>query len=146
MSIQLQTMALSFRQIQEQPYIDAWIPLGNFMNHWFGRWKIYRQQLVEDPLPIHNEKQLYDHRWATFCAASVIYLCDKYQVPCPAWPDAPIYHLQEPWFFFPNHDALLQSTPAAFASRNVFCGDDVYANKYELADSLSNLLNKKQPA
>lgn len=146
MPVVLQTMALTFEQIMNDPNTTAWVPLGNFMNHWFGGLKTYRRNLVEQPLLAHNPNNQYEHQWATFCAASVLYLCEKYDVVCPSWPHDSIYTLQEPWFFHLDHQHLLKTTPYAFSSRNVYCGHDIYANKYEFAEEFRRYLQKKRSA
>ena len=77
---------------------------------------------------------------AAFCAASVEWLCQRYNVPCPSWVDNPTYKLAEPWFDSPGahkpevRTRLIQKTPEPFTRRNIFCGDRMFANKYELAE------------
>ncbi len=135
---QLQTMAISYREIceGEQP----WVALGNFMNDWFEYEKDRRAELVAEPLSLPSSLTPDMLRWATFCAASVEWLCDRYAVPCPSWVCDPIYHLPEPWFDapYPNKPVvrtmLLQTTPEPFTRRNIFCGNRMFANKYELAE------------
>jgi hypothetical protein len=89
--------------------------------------------LVEVP----NQQQL---RWAAFCAASVEYLCTRYSVLCPAWVYLPVYTLPEPWFDAPMahkpevRTYLIEQTPEPFTRRNIYCGNRMFANKYELAE------------
>ena len=134
----LQTMALAYQEIcqGEQP----WVALGNFMNDWFAYAVDRREELVASPimLPPHpTEDQM---RWAAFCAASVEYLCGKYGIVCPFWVDASVYLLPTPWFDSPGaykpqvRERLRQQTPEPFTRRNIFCGNRVFANKYELAE------------
>ncbi len=134
----LHTMAATFQDIcqGEQP----WIALGNFMNEWFDYAKDRRAELVATPLSlaeVPNQQQL---RWAAFCAASVEYLCTRYSVLCPAWVYLPVYTLPEPWFDAPMahkpevRTYLIEQTPEPFTRRNIYCGNRMFANKYELAE------------
>jgi hypothetical protein len=107
------------------------------MNYWYAYAKDRREELVADPLPAYDEQSLYQHQWAVFCAASVEWFCNKYIVPCPSWVHDPKYTLSKPWFFHlhePVKTRLLETTPEEFARRNVYCGDNCYANKWELAE------------
>ena len=134
----LQTMAVTYQEIcqGEMP----WVALGNFMNAWFGYATDKRAQLVSDPLSLPESLTTHTQRWAVFCAASVKWLCQKYNVPCPSWVHNPIFYLPEPWFDSPGahkpevRARLTQKTPEPFTSRNIFCGDWVFANKYELVE------------
>jgi hypothetical protein len=131
----LQTMAAAYAAIRRGE--DPWIALGNFMNDWFDHAKDQRAALVADPLTEPSALTADLHRWAAFCAASVEYLCQRYDVPCPGWVYHPSYHLPEPWFYYPQAKArahLLRSTPEPFTRRNIYCGDRMFLNKYELAE------------
>jgi hypothetical protein len=114
---------------------DPWIPLGKFMNHWYGDHPDERGRLIIDPLP-----EIYPpiyHRWAVFCAASVEWFARTYDVPCPEWVHHPRYALAEPWIFHEGRrETLLQTTPQEFARRNIYCGADIYANKWEFVADL----------
>jgi hypothetical protein len=78
-------------------------------------------------------------------AASVEWLCDHYGIPCPSWVYNSAYALPEPWFDSPGahkpqvRERLLQQTPEPFARRNVFCGNRMFANKYEFAEHYQHL-------
>ena len=101
---QFQTMTLAYQEICQGE--EPWVALGNFMNDWFDYAKDRRADLVADPIALPalpNSEQL---RWASFCAASVEYLCEHYEVPCPSWVHHPVYRLPEPWF-----DALNPQKP-----------------------------------
>lgn len=134
----LQTIAIAYQEICQGE--TPWGALGNFMNDWFDYAKDKRAQLVSDPISLPASLTTYTQRWAVFCAASVEYLCEKYHVPCPSWIHNPIFHLPEPWFDSPGahkpevRARLMQKTPEPFTRRNIFCGDRVFANKYELAE------------
>ncbi len=131
----LQTISITFGQICEGE--REWTALGNFMNYWYAYAKDRRQELIAEPLPKYDEQSMYQHQWATFCAAAVEWFCNKYNISCPAWVYHPNYVLSEPWFFYlhePVRSKLLQTTPREFTSRNIFCGDNCFANKWELTE------------
>jgi hypothetical protein len=140
-------MSNSFREIcqGERP----WTSLGNFLNYWFAYAKDQREALVADPLPEYNTQSEYQHQWALFCAAGVEWLCDKHQLPCPTWVHDPKFNtpLPSPWFFRETEHAkarLFETTPEIFRRRNIFCGDDVFANKWEFMEQLPAFIEKIQ--
>lgn len=125
-----QTMKLSFEEIcrGESP----WIPLGNFMNHWYAYHFDERERLIVDPLPDIYPAEF--QQWAAFCAASVRWFCSTYEVPCPSWVDNPRYVLSEPWYMdhpSAHWEEQRQETAQEFAQHNIYCGSRVYKNKYE---------------
>jgi hypothetical protein len=132
-----QTMAQTYRAICQGE--TPWVALGNFMNAWFDYASDQRASLVTDPLMLPDEPDTNTLRWATFCAASVEWLCERYGIACPSWVEKPIYALPEPWYDSPAahkwqvRERLRSQTPAPFARRNVYCGDRMFANKYEFA-------------
>ena len=134
---ELQTIQMTYDAIAqgERP----WTALGDFMNYWFCYSTSQRAELVQEPLQMHSEPGPELIQWAAFCAASIEYLCERYGVPCPTWVTNPAYVLPDPWFkglgaHKPQVQARLkQETPASFALRNIYCGNRIFANKYELA-------------
>jgi hypothetical protein len=132
------TMALTYQTIcqGERP----WVALGNFMNEWFDYAIDRRAQLIADPLTLPEKPDTDALHWAAFCAASVEWLCIRYKVPCPSWVYNSAYSLPEPWFDSPSahkpkvRERLLKQTPEPFARRNVYCGNRMFANKYEFAE------------
>jgi hypothetical protein len=132
------TMALTYQAIcqGERP----WVALGNFMNEWFDYARDQREHLVADPIALPERPDSHGLRWAAFCAASVEWLCGHYEVPCPSWVYNSSFSLPEPWFDSPGahkpqvRERLLQQTPEPFTRRNIFCGNRVFANKYEFAE------------
>ena len=133
----IQTMKRAYQQIctGEEP----WIALGNFRNAWYGYAKDIRAALVNEPLAEAERETEHTHRWAAFCAASVEFLCDRYGVPCPEWVHDPRYTLATPWHGDirdttqkPVRQHLIETTPVAFARRNIFCGNRLFQNKYEM--------------
>jgi len=132
---QLQTMAVAYAEICQGE--DPWIALGNFMNDWFDYAKDRRESLVSEPLVQPGASSTYTRRWAAFCAASVEWLCQQYGVPRPTWVHDTAYFLPAPWFYYPQaklRERLIQQTPEPFKQRNIFCGNRVFLNKYELAE------------
>lgn len=133
--VRLQTFRRSFMEIcaGEAP----WIPLGKFMHQFFGSFSHLRPELVEESIEVPDNCPAEQFRWAVFCAASVEYLCQKYNLVCPEWASSPRYSLEDPWYYAPGADLprvqekLRQTTPEPFAKRNIFCGDRVFNNKYE---------------
>jgi hypothetical protein len=133
----LQTMTRAYRQIcgGEEP----WIALGNFRNAWYGYAKDRRVALVSEPLAKPAQDTELTHRWSAFCAATVEFLCERYDVPCPQWVFDPHYMLETPWWYTERADdpkireRLMQKTPGAFARRKIFCGNRLYQNKYEMS-------------
>ena len=132
------TMALTYQAIcqGERP----WVALGNFMNEWFDYAIDRRAHLIADPLTLPEEPGIDALHWAAFCAASVEWLCARYEIPCPAWVNHSAYSLPEPWFDSPGahklqvRQRLIQQTPEPFARRNVYCGNRMFANKYDFAE------------
>jgi hypothetical protein len=133
----LQTIEVSFREICEGE--DPWIPLGNFLNDFFGNYPERREELVRDPFQKPEDLTPDESRWAVFCAATVEHLCQKYAIPCPAWVNDPAYTLAEPWYYSlgahkPSvRERLERETPEPFTRRNIYCGNRMFVNKYELA-------------
>jgi hypothetical protein len=140
---QLQTMAVAYAEICQGE--EPWVALGNFMNDWFDYAKDRREPLVIDPLVEPATATQHTRRWAAFCAASVEWLCQRYGIPCPTWVHASHYVLPEPWFDSPDTHKpqvrvrLIQQTPEPFARRNIFCGNRMFLNKYELTERYSQL-------
>ena len=140
---QLQTMALTYQEICQGE--EPWVALGNFLNDWFDYAKDRRTELVAEPLILPALPDRERLRWAAFCAASAEYLCERYGVPCPSWVYHSAYCLPEPWFdaLSPQKPAvrerLLHHTPEPFVRRNIYCGDRMFANKWELAEQYRHL-------
>ena len=136
---ELQTISISYKEICEGE--DPWIPLGNFMNDFFGNFPDRREDLVKDPIQLQEDAPLELQRWAVFCAAAVEYLCLEYGVPCPDWVHDAVYTLPDPWFYSLGahktsvRERLMRQTPEPFTRSNIYCGNRMFVNKYELAAS-----------
>ncbi len=134
-----QTMKSSFEQICQGKRV--WTALGNFMNDWYAYHEDEREKLIIDPLPDSYPSEF--HRWAAFCAASVEWFCNKYGVLCPSWVFDPKYILADPWFFSEKETLrsyYLTKTPEEFTRRNIFCGNRMFANKWEAIEEFKERL------
>lgn len=137
-------MARAYREICEKTDATPWVPLGNFMNDFFDNFAERREELVRDRIEIPVDVTPELQKWAVFCAASVEYLCARYDLPCPAWVQEAAYApLEEAWFFSPAaernprvRERYERETPDAFKRRNIYCGNKVYVSKREAAAEL----------
>ncbi len=129
----LQTIASSYQEICEGT--DAWIALGNFLNDFYGNFPDRRQELVAEPLHVPAAGGSDVLQWAVFCAATVEYLCQEYELACPVWVQS--YTLSDPWYQSPGahkqsvRERLERQTPEPFSRRNIYCGNRMFLNKYE---------------
>ncbi len=139
----LQTMALTYQEICQGE--RSWVALGNFMNDWFDYAKDRRAQLIADPISLPESPNGDSLSWAAFCTASVEWLCERYGLSCPSWVHTSTCRLSEPWFDAPQahkpqvREWLTQHTPEPFTRRNIFCGNRMFANKYEFAEQYRRL-------
>jgi hypothetical protein len=132
----LETMKWAYQKICAGE--DPWTGLGSFSHAWYGYAKGRRAALVSEPLVKPERETEYTRRWGSFCAASVEFLCDRYDIPCPDWVHDPSYTLATPWWHTGQADDpsirehLLHMTPIPFARRNIFCTNRLFQNKYEM--------------
>jgi hypothetical protein len=130
----IETMAWAHREIRAGE--DPWTALGNFTNAWYGYAKHIRADLVSEPLEKPEQETEHTSRWGAFCAASVEFLCDRYGILCPKWVHDAHYILLHPWSgsdVFPEITPhRIETTPLPFAKRNIFCGNRLFQNKYEM--------------
>jgi hypothetical protein len=142
----LDTIVYAYRRICHGE--DPWTALGDFSNAWYGYAKHIRCDLVKEPLMKPEQETEYTHRWGAFCAASVEYLCDLHSQPCPEWVHESSYILDTPWWYIRRADDLmlrehtLRMTPPPFARRNIFCGNRLYQNKYEMYEWIQEAIVK----
>ncbi len=132
----LETMKWAYQQICAGE--DPWTGLGSFSHAWYGYAKDQRAVLVAEPLIRPERETEYTRRWGAFCAASVEFLCERYHVSCPEWVHDTYYILEAPWWHTPRADdpavreRIRRTTPLPFARRNIFCGNRLFQNKYEM--------------
>lgn len=134
----LRTMSRAFQNICDGE--DPWIALGNFLLYWFDVAKDHRSDLVHEPLPDTPAGEYYQC-WAAYCAASVEHLCAKYHEQCPSWVHDPKYVLSTPWYYHPEEhrrERLVATTPEEFKKRNIYSGNRMFRNKWELAEKYKN--------
>lgn len=139
---QEQTMKSAFADIcaGETP----WVALGNFSNDFFGD-AARRSALIQEPIELPDGAVEEIYRWAVFCAASVSYLCHKYDLACPSWVDR-YPPLEQAWFHSHaeanpvRRERYLRTTPEEFVSRNIYCGDRVWLDKHAEAEKLRRRL------
>ncbi|MGH2478114.1 MAG: hypothetical protein ACRDHW_00445 [Ktedonobacteraceae bacterium] len=115
---------------------EPWLPLGDMMHQWFGRYTAYRAELVREPLDLPASMTPEQERWAVWCAGSVEYLCKRAGLEAPAWAMDPAYTLATPWYYAEvegeeEEAELRDETPEAFAWRGIYCESNPYRNKYE---------------
>lgn len=118
------TMAETFERIIHQE--DVWNAIGDFLDDWRYCSTGERQALVLDPIGSATTPE--QHKWATFCAAIVEYLCKQDNIAFPTWTGKPEYHMEHPWFLYKNWRLRawqLTTTPIPFRSRNIFGGDRI---------------------
>lgn len=132
----LETMRWAYQQICAGE--DPWTGLGSFSHAWYGYAKDRRAALVAEPLIRPEQETEYTRRWGAFCAASVEFLCERYHVPCPEWVHNTYSILETPWWHTPRandpavRERIRRTTPLPFARRNIFCGNRLFQNKYEM--------------
>ncbi len=144
----IQTMRRAYQDICAGE--DPWTALGNFKNAWYDYAKDMRATLVSDPLEKPKMESEHSRHWAAFCAASVEFLCDCYRIPCPQWIQDSHYLLSTPWYGdnivnLADIDVLQhrrKTSPPHFARRNVFCGNRLFQNKYEMNEWAQEARNK----
>lgn len=86
----LETMCWAYQEICAGE--DPWTALGNFTHAWYGYAKTRRAALVSESLIHPEEETEHTRRWA----ASIEFLCDRYEIPCPGWVHEPRYTLATP--------------------------------------------------
>ena len=144
----IQTMTWAYEQICAGE--DPWTALGNFANAWYDYAKDIRTALVSEPLVKPEQETEHTRHWGAFCAASVEFLCERYGVSCPEWVYDPCYTLATPWYgdnVVNLADRVIlqyrrKTSPIPFARRNVFCGNRLYQNKYEMNELVQEARTK----
>lgn len=133
---QRQTVASAYAQLASGIEGER-VAIGNFINDFFCYAVDQRQELLDEPLQVPENATPEQLGWAAFCAGAAEYLAERYDLACPAWAQDPVYTLAEPWYhpacrmFSGLHESALETTPAPFKKRNVWCGDTMFSNPYE---------------
>jgi len=125
------TIAETFEQICKRK--APWVAIGDFLNDWQCYAIEQREELIKTPLCVPSHLVMV--RWAAFCAAMVEWLCYQDNIQWPDWVKQECYVLPNPWFFYRRWDTrswLLATTPAPFKMHNIFCGDRVILNKWNV--------------
>ena len=118
-----QTVAATMARIAAG--VDPWVAYSDFLEDWTYMPES-RASLVAGAPRFADPEQ---RRWASLLAASVEALCARDGLLSPAWTRHTDYRLAEPWYLYEGtgriREWLRQSTPQAFASRNIWSGDRV---------------------
>ncbi len=105
--------------------VDPWIAYRDFLEDWTYLPES-RPTLVAHPPRFSDEGQ---RRWAALLAASVEALCARDGLRAPAWTRHREFRLSEPWYLYEGSGRirawLRETTPAAFARRNIWSGNRV---------------------
>ena len=131
-----QTLAAAYQQLAtgEEGFRVA---IGDFMDEFF----LYctaedeRQELLNTPLELPENPTWEQRGWAAFCAGAAEYLAERYGLQCPAWALNAAYQMPEAWYINPEatpamRASFLETAPAAFRKRNVFCSHRVFSNPH----------------
>jgi hypothetical protein len=112
---------------------NPWVCLSSFLHDWWCYAIDKRLNLIrQPPSQPHAAEGIC---WAAFCAATVEELCKRASLPSLTWIHQPEYRLETPWFYFAplsQEDPFHSPTPEPFRRRNIFVGENVLGNKYEL--------------
>lgn len=103
--------------------VDPWIAYRDFLEDW-----TYAPEARAELIAASAEASRPEHkRWASLLAATVEALCARDGLPVPTWTRDPAFMLPRPWYLYRGTGRirgwLRESTPAPFASRNIWSGD-----------------------
>ncbi|MBU6343481.1 MAG: hypothetical protein KGS48_18430 [Bacteroidetes bacterium] len=118
MNNQMQTLKQSMAGITERE--DFSYALRNFLDRFYSEPCV--EQLQDEPVLLTEILQ-DDGLADAYLASAAALLCQKHNLPQPAWVDRECRIKKIPWFAAksPNLKAiLLQESPAAFRVRNIF--------------------------
>ena len=105
--------------------VDPWIAYRDFLEDWTYLPES-RATVIAHPPSFTGEEQ---RRWASLLAASVEALCAREGLRVPAWTRRRDFRLSEPWYLYEGtgriRSWLRETTPAAFAARNIWSGNRV---------------------
>jgi len=103
--------------------VEPWIAFRDFLEDWTYL-PDSRLALAAQRPPFANEDQ---RRWAALLAAAIEAMCERDGLNPPRWTSAPEFRLAQPWYLYEGtgriRDWLRETTPPAFAARNIWSGD-----------------------
>ena len=142
-----QTLARAYKELAAGE--EFRVAVGDFMNAFFLYYVTDRQMLLNTPIRLPKRPTEEQCGWAAFCAGAAEYLAECYDLQCPAWAHNPAYRMPEPWYILPNTSQAMredfqQTTPEAWRSRNVFCGDRVFTNAHPSSREPGNRTDLEQ--
>ncbi len=103
--------------------VDPWIAFRDFLEDW--------TYLPESRIGLAARRPPFgtedERRWAALLAAAIEELCARDGLAPPAWTHDAVFRLDEAWYLYQGRgrirDWLRETTPPAFASRNIWSGD-----------------------
>jgi len=119
------TASESFDRIKNG--VNPWVSHGDFIDDW-------RRSALEDRIelaatPLQEATTPEEKRWSALFAATIELLYAQDNIAPPSWVKEAKYSLSEPWYPEAKSENmcryLRETTPAVFAQRNVFAGDDI---------------------
>jgi len=103
--------------------VDPWIAYRDFLEDWTYIPESRTDLVVAKPAFARPEHL----QWASLLAATAEALCVRDGVPVPSWTRDPAFRLTDPWYLYEGTGRIRQwlreSTPAPFATRNIWSGD-----------------------
>ena len=103
--------------------VDPWIAYRDFLEDWTYLPASRIEMTTAEP----RWRVASDRRWAALLAATIEALCDRDNVPAPAWIHDPTYRLATPWYLYEGagriKNWMRETTPPPFASRNIWSGN-----------------------
>ena len=103
--------------------VDPWIAFRDFLEDWTYL-PDSRLGLAAQSPAFANEDE---RRWAALLAAAVEALCERDGLATPGWTSESAFRLDQAWYLYEGtgriRDWLHETTPLAFASRNIWSGD-----------------------
>jgi hypothetical protein len=103
--------------------VDPWIAFRDFLEDWTYL-PDSRLGLAAQSPAFANEDE---RRWAALLAAAVEALCERDGLATPGWTSESAFRLDQAWYLYEGtgriRDWLHETTPPAFASRNIWSGD-----------------------
>jgi len=103
--------------------VDPWIAFRDFLEDWTCLPDSRRGLAAQSPAFANEDER----RWAALLAAAVEALCERDGLVTPRWTSESAFRLDQAWYLYEGtgriRDWLHETTPPAFASRNIWSGD-----------------------